>query len=70
MSLSEELKNLKDKKMLIWLAPSACQAEAKWLSFHDIIFKKNDTGEYEASWERYQYNGAKFAKKHSDEHLS
>lgn len=69
-SVSEEISLLMKKKVLISLAPSACQAEAKWLGFHEITFKRNESGQYEAVWERYQYDGARFKKKEPGEHLS
>jgi len=69
-SLEKELAELYKKEMLISLAPSACQAEAKSVGFHEVLFSKNSSGEYRATWDRYQYNGAKFAKKTKGEHLS
>ena len=70
VSLEKELDELYKKEMLISLAPSACQAEAKWVGFHEVVFSKNSSGEYKATWDRYQYNGAKFDKKTKGEHLS
>jgi predicted phosphodiesterase len=69
-SIEKELDAMYKKEMLVSLAPSACQAEAKWVGFHDVTFRKTSSGKYKASWNRYQYNGAKFQKKTEDEHLS
>lgn len=69
-SLSNELEVLKGRRLLVSLAPSACQAEAKWVGFHEVTFYKNSTGSYDVEWDRYQYNGAKFEKIEDEIHLS
>ena len=69
-SLDKELEDLYKREILISLAPSACQAEAKWVGFHEVVFSRDSSGVYKAHWDRYQYNGAKFDKKTQNEHLS
>jgi len=65
-SLSERMKTLKEKRILVSLAPSACQAEAIWKGFNVINISKDNV----SSYDRYQFNGAKFELKDRDEHIS
>ena len=69
-NLKGELKMLKANKILISLAPSACQEEAQWKGFHSIKFFRANNGKFESTWERYQYNGAKFKRMEPNEHVS
>lgn len=54
------LKKLGDKHMLISLAPSACQEEAKHKGFHEVTFTRNQNGKYIPSWRELKYNGNSF----------
>jgi len=66
ISLKKVIDKLKLKKILISLAPSACQAEAKWKGLHIItIFDDN-----KIEFDRYQFNGANFSLKDKNEHTS
>lgn len=70
VSFQAELDNLYEKEILISLAPSACQFEARWKGFHEILFTKNQSGKYTAKWNRYEYAKNSFVKLRNDEHLS
>lgn len=67
--LKDELEIIQKRKVLISLAPSACQQEANWKGFHYIRIKSNDSY-FDYDWDRYQYNGTLFEKKDRDEHQS
>ncbi|KDM93106.1 metallophosphoesterase family protein [Photobacterium galatheae] len=53
-------KKLREKNILISLAPSACQDEAKHKGFHEIIFKRDNNGCYQPTWKELKFNGHKF----------
>lgn len=65
-SLSRIVKKLKEKRILVSLAPSACQAEAKWKGFNVVNIGEDNI----SSYDRYQFNGARFEIKERTEHLS
>lgn len=59
--ISDLLERIRKNRILISLAPSACQAEAKWHGFHVIDAERNpENGELMFEWKRYQFNGANF----------
>lgn len=69
-SIADELANAKKKRVLISLAPSACQAEAKWNGFHVIEIEKGAGLEAKFEWERFEFDGSKFSVLQSDFHAS
>jgi predicted phosphodiesterase len=69
-TMKKELKAAKQKRVLISLAPSACQAEADWNGFHIVAINRDEKGTIQIEWDRYEYNGAEFSLKLRDEHVS
>ncbi|ODY27630.1 metallophosphoesterase family protein [Vibrio parahaemolyticus] len=57
------LQRLGDKNILISLAPSACQEEAEYKGFHEVIFTKEQSGKYTPTWRELRYNGNSFEQK-------
>ena len=68
-TMSAALADAKMKKVLISLAPSACQAEARWKGFHTVTLSKSD-GVLNATWDRYEFDGAQFALMARNAHVS
>jgi hypothetical protein len=66
--MAVDLEKAKKKKVLISLAPSACQAEAQWNGFHviNLDFSADSGATFE--WDRYQFDGAHFTIKQRHEH--
>jgi len=58
--LKGELERLMKDRMLISMAPSACQDEAKWKGLHKIQLARDANGGLHAEWDRYEFNGAHF----------
>lgn len=69
-NMAQELKAAKQKRVLVSLAPSACQAEADWNGFHIVEIKRDLTGSIEFEWDRYEFKGAAISRKPRDEHVS
>lgn len=69
-SIRDELEKIKSKKILISLAPSACQAEAQWKGLHTVTFNRDEKGLLEVSWDRFEFDGSDFQKKPRDLHVS
>jgi predicted phosphodiesterase len=67
--IADELSKTKEQKVLISLAPSACQAEARWKGFYTIALSK-DGGRLSADWDRYEFDGVKFERLPRDAHVS
>lgn len=68
--MGEELSKAKTKKVLISLAPSACQAEAEWKGFHVVEITRDDNSQLNFAWDRFEFDGAEFKKKPRDLHVS
>lgn len=68
--MTHELAAAKKKRVLISLAPSACQAEADWNGFHLIEINRDANRNLQFEWDRYEYNDAEFVKKPRDEHVA
>ena len=68
--IAGEIANARKKQVLISLAPSACQAEAKWNGLHVIDIKKGSDSKVTFEWDRYQLDGAQFCVKPRDIHLA
>lgn len=56
--IKEVLERLKSKRILISLAPSACQAEAKQKGFHIVSFHRGK----DPDWERYAFKNSGFVR--------
>ncbi len=69
-SMSAELAKVKKKRILISLAPSACQAEAEWNGLHVVEISKSPLSGFAFEWDRYEYDGAEFRVKPRDAHVS
>jgi hypothetical protein len=54
--MSAALAEAKKKKELVSLAPSACQAEARWKDFHTINLR--DMGQIRVQWRTFCAHGA------------
>ncbi len=70
-SIQDELAKIKSRMILISLAPSACQAEAKWHGLHTVTFERDENGILNVSWDRYEFDGSsEFKQKPSDAHVA
>jgi len=69
-TMAQELRLAKQKRVLISLAPSACQVEAQWNGFHIVDISRDLAGSIQMEWDRYEFSGAVFSKKPRDEHAS
>lgn len=69
-TIAKELAAAKKKKVLISLAPGACQAEARWKGFHCIQITRDASKILQFEWDRYEYKNASFLVKPRNEHLS
>lgn len=69
-TMAKELAAAKKKKVLISLAPGACQAEARWKGFHCIQITRDASKILQFEWDRYEYKNASFLVKPRNEHLS
>jgi len=67
--MAAALVEAKKKKVLISLAPSACQPEARWKGFHTVNLSKIN-GVLSASWDRYEFDGANFSVMGRNTHVS
>ncbi len=56
--LNKKIKKYMDDKVLISMAPSACQYEAEKLGLHKLTFNENN----ERNWEIYNYNNGSYNK--------
>lgn len=68
--LKDEIERTKLRRILISLAPSACQAEADWNGFHSVEFDRDDAGCLKVEWDRYEFDGSAFKVKPRDVHVS
>ncbi len=68
--IAEQIAKAKKKQVLISLAPSACQAEANWKGFHFIEISRQADSTLSISWDRFEFDGAKFQMKARDAHVS
>ncbi|MFK8333040.1 metallophosphoesterase family protein [Pseudomonas sp. BJa5] len=68
--MAAEISNAKKRKILISLAPSACQDEAKWKGLHVVKISKNAKGVFNFEWDRYQLEDGRFCAKPKDLHVS
>lgn len=59
-NIADEIAKIQNKKILISLAPSACQIEAKWNGLHVIKIDKGPKSQFTFEWERYQYDRGQF----------
>ncbi|WP_020405400.1 hypothetical protein [Hahella ganghwensis] len=60
-TMRNKIEEMKSNKVLISLAPSACQDEAKSKGFHVVTFTRNtNTVKFSPSWEKYQFDGTRF----------
>lgn len=69
-TMAGELAKAKEKRVLISLAPSACQAEAEWNGFHTVKIEKNPDQGFRFEWDRYQFDGSRFCVKQRHMHVS
>ena len=69
-TMAQELRLAKQKRVLISLAPSACQAEAQWNGFHIVDISRDLAGSIQMEWDRYEFSGAAISKKLRGEHAS
>lgn len=69
-SMAHELAAAKQKRVLVSLAPSACQAEADWNGFHMVEIDRDTSGNLRIEWDRYEFRGAEFWRKSRGEHVS
>jgi len=69
-NMARELEMAKQKRVLVSLAPSACQAEALWNGFHVVEIDRDLAGTIEMEWDRYQYKGGAVCRKPRDEDVS
>lgn len=69
-SMAQELENAKQKRVLVSLAPSACQAEAEWNGLHVVELARDAQGALKFEWDRYEYKGSSFHRKPRDQHVS
>jgi hypothetical protein len=68
--MSTELVRIKAKRILISLAPSACQAEAEWKGFHVINVGRDKNNQLDFIWDRYEFDGATFERKMPEAHVA
>jgi hypothetical protein len=69
-NMQAELRKAKEKKILISLAPSACQAEADWNGFHVIEVTRDPRGAFCFEWDRFEFEDTAFKKKDRLRHVS
>lgn len=65
-SLNDLLNDSKGRHVLISLAPSACQAEARWKGLHVVEFQKGRA----PKWERYQFANTRFERLDDAAHVA
>lgn len=70
ISIAKELEAAKQKRILISLAPSACQAEAEWNGLHTIEFSRGSGSAPVVEWDRFEFDGSAFRQKSRDAHVS
>ena len=63
------LNRARQKRILISLAPSACQAEAERNGFHVITFSRLSDDCLDTSWKYFEFDGSEFQVKPYDKHL-
>ena len=68
--IKDEIEQMKLRRILISLAPSACQAEAEWNGFHAIEFDRDDKGALKVAWDRFEFDASEFKIKPRDMHVS
>lgn len=68
--MSEELSKAKIKRVLISMAPSACQAEAQWNGLHVVEIVRDADSRLVFSWDRFKFDGMDFKKIPIDTHVS
>lgn len=68
--MKDEIARTKLRRILVSLAPSACQAEAEWNGFHSVEFDRDKAGNLIVEWDRYEFNGSGFKVKPRDMHVS
>lgn len=69
-AMAQELEAAKKKCVLISLAPSACQAEARWNGFHLVNIDRDQNGTIQIKWDRYEFKNGEFSMKLHGEHVS
>lgn len=69
-TMAAELAAAKKKCVLVSLAPSACQAEARWNGFHVIRMTRDANRALQFDWDRYEFKDVGFAVKPRDEHAA
>lgn len=68
--MRDELIRARQRRVLISLAPSACQAEARWKGFHTLVFDRAATPAIPVAWRRHEFDGASFVELAADMHQS
>ena len=69
VSLETLLKRLQKKKVLVSMAPSACQAEAKKLGLQRLVFRGDSCAVQEIECIRADFDGLAFVEEEPDEKL-